>query len=89
MERLRGRGEMAQRKVMPNTCPGLDRFVRPTVTYVKCPVCGGDVEIWSDEETGTCLNCGSEWRPPEREASCLEYCEYAEKCKELIRNLKH
>ncbi|MEM2126817.1 MAG: hypothetical protein QXH67_01160 [Candidatus Bathyarchaeia archaeon] len=79
---------MDKKRVTPQNCPGVDKYVRSTVTYTKCQICGGDVEIWSGEEVGVCLNCGSEWRPPEKEALCLEYCEYADKCKELIRILK-
>ena len=70
----------------PQTCPGINKFIRPTMTYVKCHVCGGDVEIWSDEDVGICLNCGAEWHRPEKEASCLDYCEYADKCREIIRS---
>jgi len=69
----------------PLTCPGIRDFIRPTMTYVKCHVCGGDVEIWSDEGVGVCLECGAEWRRPDENASCLEYCEYAERCREIIR----
>lgn len=36
----------------PQTCPGIRDFIRPTMTYVKCHVCGGDMEIWSDEDVG-------------------------------------
>lgn len=53
--------------------------------YVKCHICGGDVEIWSDEDTGVCLECGGEWHRLDEDASCLEYCEYADKCREVIR----
>ncbi|MGD2201585.1 MAG: hypothetical protein PVJ38_08150 [Candidatus Bathyarchaeota archaeon] len=52
--------------------------------YVKCHECGGDVEIWSDEDTGVCLDCGAEWEKPDKGVSCLEYCEYADQCKEII-----
>ena len=69
----------------PQTCPGIRDFIRPTVAYVKCRVCGGDVEIWSDEDVGICLECGVEWRRPDEDASCLEYCEYADVCRELIK----
>ena len=69
----------------PLTCPGIRDIIRPTMTYVKCRVCGGDVEIWSDEDVGVCLGCGAEWRRPDENASCLEYCEYADRCKEIIR----
>jgi hypothetical protein len=70
----------------PKTCPGINRFVRPTMAYVKCHVCGGDVEIWSDENRATYAACGAEWRHPDKDASCLEYCEYADKCREIIKS---
>lgn len=69
----------------PKTCPGIRDFIRPKMKYVKCHACGGSVEIWSDEEEGVCLDCGAAWTRPEKEASCLEYCEYADKCKEIIK----
>ncbi len=72
----------------PETCPGIRDFIRPTMKYIKCHVCGGDVEIWSDEEKGVCLDCGAEWARPDEEASCLEYCEYADKCREIINSKK-
>jgi hypothetical protein len=75
------------RRPTPNstqTCPGIQDFVRPNIKYVKCHECGGTVEIWSDEEKGVCLDCGAEWLRPEKEASCLGYCEYADKCRGII-----
>lgn len=70
------------------TCPGIKDFVRPTMKYVKCHGCGGDVEIWSDEDTGICLDCGVEWVRPVKEASCLDYCDYADQCREIINSSK-
>ena len=72
----------------PETCPGLKDFLRPTLNYVNCHVCGEDVEIWSDEDTSTCSECGAEWKKPDANASCLEYCEYADKCREIINSKK-
>jgi len=69
----------------PETCPGIREFIRPTMRYVKCHVCGGSVEIWSDEDVGVCLECKAEWLKPDENASCLEYCDYADKCKEIIK----
>jgi hypothetical protein len=43
------------------------------------------VEIWSDEDAGVCLDCGAEWKRAEENASCLDYCEYADKCREIIK----
>jgi hypothetical protein len=31
------------------------------IRYVKCNQCGRDMEIWSDEDVGICLECGSSW----------------------------
>ncbi|MBS7619150.1 hypothetical protein KEJ21_00675 [Candidatus Bathyarchaeota archaeon] len=73
---------------MPKTCPGINKFIRPTMVYVKCRVCGGDIEIWSDEDSAFCINCGAEWRRPDEDASCLKYCEYADKCKLLINSTR-
>lgn len=42
------------------------------------------MEIWSDEDKGVCLDCGAEWERTDREVSCLEYCEYADKCRGII-----
>lgn len=76
---------MSEVRFTPQTCPGLERFLRPKVSYVRCHVCGSTVEIWSDEDVGVCLDCGAEWPRPEPDASCLEYCEYADQCREIIR----
>jgi len=70
------------------TCPGITKFMRPIPEYFKCPNCGGEVEIWSDEETGKCSKCGGKYPRPEKEKSCLEWCQYADNCKEIIREAK-
>ena len=72
-------------ELTPQTCPGINKFIRPTMTYVKCHICGSDVEIWSDEGVGICPECGAEWHRPDKDASCLEYCEYSDKCREIIK----
>ncbi len=72
----------------PQTCPGLRDFLRPTPSYVKCHICASDMEIWSDEDSTTCDNCGAEWKKPDENASCLDYCEYASKCREIINARK-
>jgi len=73
----------------PQTCPGLRELLQPTLAYVKCHVCGGNVEIWSDEDKGECIECGAEWKRPDKTAACLEYCEYADKCRGIIESRKH
>lgn len=68
------------------TCPGIDMFVRPTVKYVKCHDCGGNVELWSDETEGVCISCGATWTKPSDTTSCLEYCAHADQCKQIINS---
>lgn len=75
-------------RLLPKTCPGINRFIRPTMAYVKCHVCGGDVEVWSDEDSAVCTACGAEWHRPDADASCLKYCEYSDKCKALIESTR-
>ncbi len=67
----------------PESCPGLSQFMRPTPTYLKCPHCNGDVEIWSDEECASCPKCGTTVSRGKVQ-SCLDYCEFADKCRNLI-----
>ena len=70
------------------TCPGIRKFVRPVPEYFTCPNCGGQVEIWSDEDVGICDTCNKEFGRPEKEQSCLDWCEYADKCREIIKRMK-
>jgi hypothetical protein len=70
----------------PRTCPGLRSFLQPTPSYTMCHVCHGELEIWSDEDRATCPSCGAEWRRPDKSAACLEYCEYADKCRGIIES---
>jgi len=70
------------------TCPGINKFVRPIPEYFKCSNCGGTVEIWSDEEVGICDTCGKETPRPTKEQSCLDWCEHADKCREIVKNMK-
>jgi len=73
----------------PQTCPGLRDLLQPKPAYVKCHVCGGsNVEIWSDEDKTTCPDCGAEWQRPDENASCLTYCEFADKCRGIIASKK-
>jgi DNA-directed RNA polymerase subunit RPC12/RpoP len=61
--------------------------MQPTPSYIKCPRCNGDVEIWSDENEAQCLNCGFVVSKSKVQ-SCLDWCEYADKCRELIETKK-
>jgi ribosomal protein S27E len=71
----------------PASCPGISQFMSPTPSYVKCPKCGGNVEIWSDENETQCPSCGTVVSR-DKVQSCLEYCEFADKCKDMIEAKK-
>jgi hypothetical protein len=72
----------------PQTCPGLRDLLQPKPAYIKCHVCKSDLEIWSDEDKTTCAECGVEWIRPDKSAACLEYCEFADKCRGIIESRK-
>jgi hypothetical protein len=67
-----------------DTCSDIQDFMRPKVQYVKCRVCAGNVEVWSDEVEGVCIDCGATWTKPDNIASCLNYCEYADHGRKII-----
>ncbi len=52
----------------PRTCRVLEdealarASVYQKMTYVECDACGGRVEVWNDEDTSVCLDCGADWR---------------------------
>ena len=52
----------------PRTCQVLEDEARVrasatrSMTYVECDACGGRIEVWNDEETSVCLDCGEEWQ---------------------------
>ncbi len=59
-------------------CPGQD-MRNLTVTSVKCPGCGTDVEIFSDEIKVRCRKCGTRvYR--EQVPSCIDWCQRAREC---------
>src|SRR3989338_2133618 len=60
-------------------CPGSQKFRQPQPEYMKCPKCGEEVEIWTDEVKTTCPKCKSPVMRKE-ELSCLEWCKYAKEC---------
>ena len=60
-------------------CPGSMSFTQPKPEMAKCPDCGAEVEIWSDEATGTCPACSKTVIRHETQ-SCVDYCKYARDC---------
>ena len=59
-------------------CPGQDmRNLR--ISVHKCPDCGAEVEIFSDEIRAKCQKCGTKvYR--EQVPSCIDWCSHAKEC---------
>jgi hypothetical protein len=66
-----------KKKDSVSLCPGAERIRRPVPEYAKCPKCGKEVEIWSDELGGEC-ECGA--HVSRNEAACFQWCEHAKEC---------
>ena len=63
---------------MTGKCPGQD-FRNLRVSLYKCPNCGAEVEIFSDEIKVKCHKCGEKvYR--EKIPSCIEWCASARQC---------
>ncbi len=64
---------------LDKSCPGSRSIRQPTPEYLKCPECGAEVEIWTDELKATCSACGGKvYRA--QQASCIDWCPYAKEC---------
>ena len=60
-------------------CPGSMAFAQPKIEIVRCPHCGEDAEVWTDEAEGKCRACGrSVCRTVTQ--SCIDWCKYAREC---------
>jgi DNA-directed RNA polymerase subunit RPC12/RpoP len=63
---------------MVTHCPGQDsRNLK--VSLHKCPGCGAEVELFSDELKIKCRKCGT-YVYKEKTPSCLEWCPAARQC---------
>lgn len=59
-------------------CPGQDlRNLR--ISLHKCPGCGAEVEIFSDEMRVKCQKCG-QYVYKEKTPSCIDWCAAARQC---------
>jgi rRNA maturation protein Nop10 len=63
---------------MVSHCPGQDGR-RLTVSLHKCPNCGNEVEIFSDEMRVKCRKCGT-YVHKEQVPSCIQWCAKAREC---------
>ncbi|NIN96767.1 MAG: phosphohydrolase [Anaerolineae bacterium] len=60
-------------------CPGAVNIREVKPEEIECPECGHMVEIWSDELTARCSNCGASVSR-EQGPSCIDWCSFAEEC---------
>jgi DNA-directed RNA polymerase subunit RPC12/RpoP len=60
-------------------CPGSKFFKQPVPEAIKCPGCGREAEIWSDERQAVCPDCGKCVRRKIGQ-SCLDWCAFAKDC---------
>ena len=73
---------------MFDKCPGAVHIRTPVIKVKKCPECGREVEIFSNEMQTRCSKCGfTIYNDLE---SCVQWCKYAVECvgEELYQRLK-
>jgi NADH pyrophosphatase NudC (nudix superfamily) len=63
---------------MFDRCPGAANLRTPTLSIRKCPRCGEEVEIFSNDLKVTCDHCGFEIYNDL--TSCVQWCKYAKEC---------
>lgn len=63
---------------MFDACPGSKKFKEPKPDYIKCRLCGEELEIWSDEIKINCPKCNLENK--KNQQSCLDWCKSAKEC---------
>ena len=66
------------RKCMLDYCPGAANLRTPTLTIRKCPQCGEEVELFSNDVSVTCSRCG--FVVYNDMMSCIQWCRYAQEC---------
>ena len=62
---------------MLDHCPGAANLQTPTLTIKKCPQCGEEVELFSNDVSVTCSRCGF---VVYNDMSCIRWCKYAQEC---------
>lgn len=72
---------------MLDQCPGAATIRTPTLAIKKCPQCGADVEVFSNDLFVKCDQCG--FVVDNDIASCVQWCKHAKECvgDEMYRKL--
>ncbi len=63
---------------MFDKCPGAVNVRTPTIKIKKCPQCGENVEMFSNELQTNCPECG--FTIYDNIASCVKWCKFAVEC---------
>jgi len=63
---------------MLDHCPGSANLRTPTLTIRKCPQCGEEVEVFSNDVSVKCGICG--FVVYNETLSCVQWCKYAKEC---------
>jgi hypothetical protein len=63
---------------MTYRCPDADNIRTPSLATKVCPVCGGDIDLFSTEMQGVCDKCG--FTAFNDTKSCVKWCKYAREC---------
>jgi ribosomal protein S27E len=63
---------------MLDRCPGAATIRTPTLAIKRCPQCGEEVEIFSNDVAVKCSGCG--FVVYNDTASCVQWCRYAKEC---------
>lgn len=73
---------------MFDQCPGGAHLRTPTLKIRRCPQCGEEVEIFSNDLKVNCSRCG--FTIYNDVQSCVQWCRHAEEClgPEIYRKLK-
>jgi protein-tyrosine-phosphatase/ribosomal protein S27AE len=73
---------------MAAKCPGAVGVRTPTIITKKCPECGREVEILSNEMQTRCTKCG--FTIYNNLESCVQWCKHARECvgEEVYKKLK-
>jgi ribosomal protein S27AE len=79
---------MAGKFRLMDGCPGAANLRTPTLTLKRCPQCGEEIEIFSNEVSAACGKCGL--IVYNDQASCIRWCRYAGECvgPEIVRKFR-
>lgn len=67
-------------------CPGVDTMFwkEDDIFEIPCPECGKNIEFFKDDSSRKCSGCEKTFFNPRIKTDCLEYCKFADQCKELL-----